>query len=425
MLELPEEAIRWRDPRLRPAWAALLLAAALGLLFLPRVLTNSDEIYYAGQARTMLRGRLVPVAGDPLPVVPGEEAAAVKVPPGWPAVLMLGGGLRGMFVVALLVHLLGAAAAARMLLRRGAPPVLVVAYLFHPSLFVYSHTLMSDVPMTAALVVAADAWENRRKGAWAVAAAILLRFAGVVAAAGMALAARPRLRMLIPAGIAVAALFAFNHAVHGTWTFTTPRAQAGFELLGAGGLAENLLLYGGGLLLLPPFPLVWVVLRRRDVDRWALAALPIVLFFLCYNYHDRSPRWWETLVGGQRLILPAHALLMMATARVWSAPVLFRRSGLLLAAGLAAGVAGSLAMRQLAAPYRPVVDALAGCRRIGFDAESARVALSVPAGEYHLMPADVDAAVLSDRAVTHSAGDIPTFSVVGSCQRPPQDFAHH
>jgi len=417
MLALPEQAIRWRDPRLRPAWAAIVLAAVLGLAFLPQVLTNSDEIYYAGQARTMLRGRLIPVDGDPLPVERDHPAASVKVPPGWPALLMLGVGVRGMFVVALLAHLVGAAAVARMLARRGAQPVLVVAYLFHPSLFVYSHTLMSDVPMTAALMVAADAWEDRKSGAWAVAAAILIRFAGVVAAAGMALAARPRRRALIPAVIAVAALFAFNRAVHGTWTFTTPRAQAGFELLTARGLAENAVLYGAGLLLLPPFSLLWLLVRPRRVDRWALAALPILLFFLCYNYHDQSPRWWETLVGGQRLILPAHALLMMATARVWSAP--WRRTWPALAVGLLAGLAGSLAMRQLAAPYRPTVASLAGCARIGFDAESARVALSADAREYHLLPAEVDVSVQAEGEVSHSAGTAFRFRVVGSCERAP------
>lgn len=61
----PSQAIPWRDPRLRTGYLTIVIAGLLGLVLLSRVVINSDEYIYAGEARILLHGRLLPVLGDP------------------------------------------------------------------------------------------------------------------------------------------------------------------------------------------------------------------------------------------------------------------------------------------------------------------------------------------------------------------------
>src|SRR5581483_448825 len=180
-------------------------------------------------------------------------------------------------------------------------------------------------------------------------------------------------------------------------------------------LAENALLYGAGLLLLPPFPLVWLAARPRQVGAWAWAAAPAFAFFLIYSFHDRAPSLIETLVGGQRFVLAAHGLLLVATAPVWARP----RLGVpALALGAAGCLLISLAMRRIEARYLPAVEALGACgaRRIAYNQHAARVALAVPAREYHLLDGRApeglaDAYVVTARPPSHTGERGDAFDV--------------
>jgi hypothetical protein len=160
---------------------------------------------------------------------------------------------------------------------------------------------------------------------------------------------------------------------------------------------------------LPPLSLACLVAAPRRCDRWARLAVPVVFFFLFYAYHDRSTRWWETLLGGQRYILPAHAALLVSTARVWTVPLRRGPQAAWIAAGLAAGVLGIVGTRHLASRYQPAVDALARCapRRLGFDVQSSRVALSAPASTYLLVEGrerdlPLDVTITAARRITNT-----------------------
>lgn len=385
--------ISLRDPKMRGAWLVFCLAVAVAVAHPPGVLVNGDEYYYAGQATTITHGRLVPQEGDGLavPVQPPERA--VKYPPGWPLLLAAGRvvSVRGMWVVTLLVHLAGGLALGRMLARRGIPSWTSAVWVFHPAAWLYSRTIMSDAAGAAVLIVAMDAWENRSRYlvAAALALAPALRIANLLAVAGFGVAVVPEtLRRKRDALVAVTAvlvgiaadLFA-NHAITGRW-MGSPYASATERLIGTQMLLENAVLYGAGLLLLPPFPLAWMVAEPRGIGKWAVAALPLGVFLLFYGYHDVGANPFQTLVGGQRLALPMISVLIVASADAWSA----RRSlqGTLSVCAVGCALAVSLAMSSLERRFEPAVRALTLCRpaTIAYNGEAGRVALAVDAERY-------------------------------------------
>ncbi len=396
--DVAEVSISWLDRRLRGGWLGIVLAAAVALSFLPTSIVNGDEYFYAGQALTLARGRIVPADGDGLPVPQLPAAAAFKYPIGWPMLLAPARlvSFRAMFVVTLLAHLAGGAAVARILVRRGLPSWLNAVYLFHPVAWLYSRTLMSDAPATAALLVAIDAWENRDRIACAIALGLApaMRLANLIALAGFGAAVLPeakrRWRDVAAAGVSVAAFVglqvAVTHHLAGGF-FSTPYAASIGRLLDGAMAIDNALLYSAGLLFLPPFSLFWAIARRGTVDRWAAAAVPVLVFFVAYAFHDAAANPLHTLVGGQRLVLPAHAALLVATCRAWAAWRPFRMRSFVLAAGVAAGVVGCLAMRTLEQRYAPAVEVLRECkaRRIAYNTNAHRVALSLDADEYRLV----------------------------------------
>lgn len=429
---LPDTRVGWTDRRLRGGWLALLAAAVVALAFLPRSLTNNDEYYYAGQAYVVAHGRLTPQPGDPLLVPEEAPDQAFRYPLAWPAVLSVGRlvSFRAMYVVALLAHLLGGAAVARMLVRRGAPPVLAVAYLFHPVLWIYSRTLMSDVPTTAALLVAMDAWENRSRKSASIglAFATAVRLANVIAAVGFGLSVLSQIKRRFKDAAAAAACVALligvqmlvNHKLGGYWIFSRYASQ-GAGMFDGRMLAENLALYLAGLALLPPFSLVFALARPRRIDAWAILAIVLVGAYLPVSYHNVSPNLLETLVGGQRYVLPAHAALLIATARTWTTAPLLRRSWLPVAAGVLIGVAGCLAMARLEKHHRPAVDALASCRPnvLAYNRYANRVAGSVEARTYRVVQDVADATktvpewdvlVLAPGILSHQPGYAPAWS---------------
>lgn len=428
---LPDTRVSWGDKRLRGGWLALLAAAIVALAFLPRSLTNNDEYYYAGQAYVLAHGRLTPQLGDPLLVPDEAPAHAFRFPVAWPAVLAVGRLLsfRAMYAIALLVHLLGGAAVARMLVRRDAPAALAAAYLFHPVLWIYSRTLMSDLPTTAALLVAMDAWENRNRQSSAIGLgfATAVRLANIIAAFGFGLSVISSIRRRFAdaaAAVAWVALFVglqmlVNHTLGGYWLLSTYASQGVF-LFDGKMLGENLALYLCGLALLPPFPLLFALARPRRVDGWAILAAVLVGAYLPISYHNVSPNILETLVGGQRYVLAAHAALMIATARTWTTAPLLRRSWLPITAGALIAVTACLAMARLEKKHRPAAEAVASCRPnvVAYNSYANRVAGSVEAKSYRLVQdanvataADWDVLVLAPGFLSHQPGYSPAWSM--------------
>lgn len=390
--------VAWSDSRMRPGWLAVLSAGALYLAFFPKGLVNADEYHYAGQAYVHAHGRFLPSVGDPLPVVAGHEGAALRFPAGWPLVLALGRllGFRAMFLLPMLFHLAGGAAFARLMVRRGLPAWLNVAYLFHPALWGLSRTIMSDVPAAALLVIALDAWEAGQSwlpGAL-LAYGMLMRMGAVFTGVGFALAVLGDVRreprriagMAFPAVLAAAIHVVLNLAA-AEHLVSSEYVRGNLPLLNASMIGEHLLLYAAGLALLPPFTLAALMLRVREADRWCFGALPVLAFFVSFAYHDASPRFLETLVGGQRLVLAAHVFLMIGTARTWGGLVTLRMTPIVLGGALAIGVLASLTLDRIRAPYDEVARVVSACHseRIGHDYSAARVVAGLAASRWRYM----------------------------------------
>lgn len=416
----PQSRVAWSDPRLRPAWGVLALAAAVALVIFPRVAVVTDEAYYAGQALGLLHGSLLPTGAEAIPFVPGNEAYAVRYPYGWPLLLaplrLL--GFRAMFAVTLALHLLGGAAVARMLVRRGLPAWLATAWVFHPVAWAFSRTLMSDVPAAALILLSLDLWEQGRPGrsATALGYALFTRTANLMAAAGVGLAVllgrpRPRDVVLLALGpiLGGLAFVALNQAALGS-PMGSWYGVVGMGAFTADQVPRHLLLYAGGLLLLPPFPLACLLLRPRDCDAWAVAAVPTLAFFVLYSYHDQSASPLETFLGSQRLILVAHAVLLVATIRVWAATPLLRFRRAVLATAAACAAAASLAWRgRLEERFIPAVRTVAACRprTIAFNAYAQRIVAPVAADSFRTIRRarsvpPTDLAVILPREVSRS-----------------------
>ncbi len=404
-------------------WTAVLAAAALYLAFLPKGLVNADEYHYAGQAYVLAHGRFLPVVGDPLPVVRGQEGAAVRFPVGWPLALSVARllGFRAMFLLPMLFHLAAGAAFARLMVRRGLPAWANVVYLFHPTLWGLSRTIMSDVPAVALLVIAVDAWEAGRS--WVpgalLAYGMLMRMGAVFTGAGFALAVLGDLRheprrlvgLTFPAVLAAATHVVLNLAAEGH-PVSSEYVRGALPLVDASRIGEHLLLYAAGLALLPPFSLPALMLRAREGDRWCLGALPVLTLFVPFAYHDASPRFLETLVGGQRLVLAAHAFLVIGTARVWGRLLTRRMKVPILMTGLAMAVVAVLTLDRIRAPYERAAEAVSTCRpgRIGHDYGAGRVVAGMAASRWRYMDGSDpkgqdDVVVISRSPVTNRGPD--------------------
>ena len=392
----------------------LALAALMGLLLWPRTMVNADEFRYAGQARLLLQGRMTWAEGAPLPGGEGYPEDGIRYPYGWPLLLAPAAllGFRALHVVPLIMLLIGGAAFARILVRRSLPSYLVGVFVFHPLFWSFSRTLMSDVPSVALALGAIDAWEHRQRPARSGALlgySLFMRLASLFSIMGFGVATlsrwgkrRREVILLVVGGGCAAILLGLQFMLVRSGPAHSPYAFGGWSMLGWRGAGEHLALSIGGLLLIPPFPLLALLARHRACDRWALGAIPVVVFFLAYTYNDESGRWVETFLGGQRLILPAHAFLMVSTARVWGRIPLLSTLPVMLAAGSIGPLVHTSALEHLTHRYADATEAIRSCDAgvIAYTRSAARVALANDARSFHLIdyrdpPAGADVAVVA------------------------------
>jgi hypothetical protein len=230
---------------------------------------------------------------------------------------------------------------------------LAVLLLCHPTLAVYSRTLMADGGAGLGLLLAALAVATTGRpfmGAWAgaaVAARALMRYhTGLalpfVAAAFRFPPVRPRpLReaflCLLTGGLGGGLVVAYNMwlyhhptdpnpSVRGLWSpaFVVPQAKF---------YAAALMAIWPGMLLAP--------LLDRSTLRWMVRGVCglYTAMFLLYYWHDTGSDWLETAVVGQRLIQVALPLWVVSYAGVlddWVVAPLRRRAGDPVLAGVAA-----------------------------------------------------------------------------------------
>jgi hypothetical protein len=414
----------------RREWAALLALmlgyVALFAAYYPPISGIEDEVSYVNQAVIWSRGA-VSADGAGLPELPEMAALGGRlVPtrhPGRSLValpfLVLGGG-RALFASGLVLHLALTGIGAAVLARLGRSPLWAALLLLHPTLAIYSRTIMADAAAGTGLLLAALALTSPGRFApvaagLAVALGALMRYHAALALPLVALAFRTRPGRAHPGRDAAACLLAgtlagglivaYNVALYGA---PVPPVAGRYGVFSTAFVGPHLRFYAAALLVLWPGMLLAPWLDRSPLR--GLVRGVIVLFLgplLFYYFHDRTARPLETLIVGQRLLQIALPLWIVSYAGVvddWIAAPLRGRLGRRGREALVAlGCAGLLAANGVAfARHQHHLDALRAAR----DA----IAAQVPAGSL----------ILTQGAVYKILGipvDVPAYRL-----RPYQSF---
>jgi len=335
------------------AWTALgalmLGFAALFAAFYPPISGIEDETGFLNQALVWSRGSVSSEgAGFPHGLHDFFEVNGRHVPARHPGRSLLAlpllvlGGLRATFVTGLALHLLATLAGAALLARLGRSPLWAVLILFHPTLAIYSRTVMADGAAGAGLLLAAlGVVSGAPVGAGlAVGLAAAMRYHAALAlplVAGSFVFPRAHSRAkpwrdaalcLLAGAAAGCMLVAYNLAVYGTPNEPFTKNRGYFS---PACVVPNAMFYATALLVVWPGMLFAPALDRSRL-RWLVRGV-IALFLgplLFYYFHDAAPGWLETSVVGLRLIQVALPLWVVSYAGVvddWVAAPIRRRLG--------------------------------------------------------------------------------------------------
>lgn len=321
----------WRSSR-RNGWTGLLLAllayAIVYLAFLPRVLGVKDEVGFLNQAILWTDPGAAPPdsawrAADDLIFLNGRWAGWRN--PGRSLLLLPLLPLRNveaLYLSSLLVHLASALCAGLLLRRLGRSALWGVLVLFHPTLALYSRTLMADGPAGLFLLLGLLALTGTRAPGFSAGLAVgvaavfryqvglLLPFLALGIRRYPLLRDRPRQALLcLAGGLAVGVpLFLYNQVVFGQPLGFTGQGSFSFRFLGA-----NLPVYLASLLLLWPLMLLAPLFDRSTLRGpiW-YTALPLLGTMLFYSWHDMGSTPAQTLVVSQRLLQPVLPLWIVS-----------------------------------------------------------------------------------------------------------------
>jgi hypothetical protein len=297
----------------------------------------------------------LPVAGRKVAIRPPGRSLAVL-----PFLLL--GGVPAVFLSGLLLHLATTVVGGQVLARLGRSPVWAVLLLCHPTLAVYSRTLMADAGaglgiLLAALAVVAPARPLR--GAWAgaaVALGALMRYhAGLalpfVAASFCLGTVRPRPRRefalcLLTGGLGGGLIVAYNLSLYHRPTDASPSMRG---LWSPEFLVPQARFYASALMVIWPGMLLAPLLDRSNM-RWLVRGVCglYAVLYLFYYWHDEGSGWFETAVVGQRLLLVVLPLWVVSYAGVLDELVTALAHGR-LGQGLGRGLAAAVCLVLLAA----------------------------------------------------------------------------
>ena len=316
-------------------WAALAsLMLGFSLLFAafyPPISGVEDETGFLNQALVWSRGAVsaegagyatgltdfILVNGRHVPSRhPGRSLLALP--------FLMAGGARATYVSGLLIHLATTLIAASLFARLGRSPLWAVLVLLHPTLALYSRTIMADGAAGAGLLLASLAVVSGRPIAagLAVGLAASMRYHSALAlplvAASFFLQSQRRWRdaslCLLAGALVGCGLVAYNLAVYGSPNepFTARRGyfSAAFIVPNAAFYASALMAVWPGMLLAP--------MLDRSPLRWLTRGV-IVLFLgplLFYYFHDVAEGRVQTWIVGQRLIQVALPLWVVSYSGV-------------------------------------------------------------------------------------------------------------
>ncbi len=320
-------------------WSGLIALmigfAGLFLTYNPPLAGIEDEVGFLNQALVWSRGAISAEGAGytdlaDFGLIGGRHLAARH--PGRSLLalpFLMVGGLRSVYVSGLMVHLAMTAIGGLLLSRLGKSPLWAVLLLFHPTLAIYSRTIMADGPAGAGLLLAGlFLTVPGRRGAigagLAIGLAALMRYhAGLVLPIVVGVMAldreRPRrmrdaLLCFAAGSIAGGLIVAYNLIVYGT---VLDPFTAGRGTFSARFLWPNGLFYAGALMMIWPLMLIAPLLDRSRL-RWLVRGV-VGLFLgsaILYYFHDRGTSWLQTAVLGQRLIQVALPLWIVSYALV-------------------------------------------------------------------------------------------------------------
>lgn len=336
------------EPVSRSAPWALLAAAIAAYLILfavyyPPTHGIEDEVGFLNQAIVYGRGALTPQGAgfDDLADFREFKGRLVGIRnPGRPLIaapFIALFGLKSAFASGALIHVVLTGIAALLFARIGLSPLWAALVLFHPTLALYSRTVMGDEAAGAMLLAAVLASTSRRhqglKAGLAIGAAALMRYQAGLVAPFVALAIlldrripdarRQAVSCALSSASVGAAIVAMNYWLYGSATGIVK------GVFGLQYFAANAVFYGVALNAIWPLMLAGALFVGSRI-RLAAAAVwgPMLAFFLFYYFFDVGTGPVETLVLGQRLLqvaLPALIAAYIAGAGSSVLPILRRK----------------------------------------------------------------------------------------------------
>jgi hypothetical protein len=348
--------------------------AVLFVAFYPPLSGIEDEVGFVNQALVWSRGAISSEGAglnnlaDFAPVGDRRDRHVAQRHPGRSLLalpFLMIGGVRATFASGLLLHLATVGISAVLLVRLGRSPLWSVLLLFHPTLAIYSRTIMADEATGTALLLAGLALTSSAAaaGLWAglaVGLAALMRYHAGAALPVVAAAFRlPPCRShpwrdaalcLLAGGCAGGLIIGYNLTVYGTLLDPFSANRGAFS---TAYLLPHLVFYATALMAIWPAMLL-APLWDRSRLRWLVRGVCgfYLVFLSAYYFHDRGPGWLETFIVGQRLLQVALPLWIISYAGViddWVAKPLRRWLGrrawaVLVALGCVGLLAGTAMM---------------------------------------------------------------------------------
>jgi hypothetical protein len=312
----------------------MLSYSALFLLDYPPLAGIEDEVGFINQALVWSRGAISAEGAGYTDLGDFVELGGRHVSrrhPGRSLLVLpfvLAGGVRAVFASGLVLHLGMTATGAALLVRLGKSPLWASLLLFHPTLAVYSRTVMADEAAGTGLLVAA--WFTTVPGVAGTIGAGLAVGLGAVTRYHVGLAlpffvaaiARDRDRprrgrdglLCLLAGSLVGLLIVFyNVSVYGT--MLDPFGSLGYY--SPTFLLPHALFYATALMVIWPGMLLAPLFDRTRL-RWFVRGVCCLYLtpLLFYYFHDVGSSWRETIVVGQRLLQVALPLWVVSYAVV-------------------------------------------------------------------------------------------------------------
>lgn len=322
-------------PRLLTRWSFVGLVACIALFivayvyYFPKTYGIDDEVGFINQTVVWSKGAisaegagfnqlpdLLPFKGRHVPWRnPGRSIIALP--------FYMAGGVGAIFVSSLLTHLALTLVLARILKRIGVSLLWAALVLFHPTLALYSRTIMADeaAGLFFSLAILAAVSGVRRRGLWAgtaIGAAALMRYQSAIVLPIFAFAlwrkeGRREAFECLAAGACFGALIAaYNVWLYGNLMGVTKQAYFSFVFV-----PRNLCFYFVALTLIYPLMFFAPLFDRSPARPFVLAiCAPMLALLAPYYYIDTGATFKETLVLGQRLMQPALPAWIISYATV-------------------------------------------------------------------------------------------------------------